>query len=193
MVTDYGKPKQISIVDLSDMKIINGNIRKRIKDLEIQLNIFHDEIDWWFDLLKNTAYPKSIGLRKPIVIELYEFIYYMRAVTKQIKIAVRIINKIYEGANHKPQMEPLESAIAQTFTKWDNELKLYRNTVAAHRFTTKDGKFLKLSDVMKLFGKISDENLTQAKNELFDCHDKIKSWLANPANRDLMVLVSKMK
>jgi hypothetical protein len=179
------------IVDLSKREIISGNIERRIKDFEIHMDSFRDELDWWFTLLANTLYPDSIRLRKPIVIELFEFSDYMIRVIKQINEALRIIQVIYEAAGRKQPIEYLEEPTRQTIMKWRNNLKPYRNQIAVHRYTTKDGKFLKVGDIMRLFRQISDEKLSEAKTELFDCHNKIRAWLVTPANRNHLVLARK--
>src|SRR4030067_1776109 len=179
-------PKEIGIVNLSDRQIISGNIERRIKDFEIQLDSFRDEIDWWFNLLYNT--PNSIILRKPIVIELYEFSGYMIRVIKQINEVVRIIGEKYKAAGRGKPLEFIERSTKQTIEKWKTNLGPYRNKIASHRYTTKDGKFLKLGDIMHLYGKMYDKTLFKAKTELFDCHNKIRSWFENPINRNHLVL-----
>lgn len=179
------------IVDLSNRKIISGSIERRIKDFEIQLDSFRDELDWWFNLLTNTSYPDSIRLRKPIVIELYEFSDYMLRVIKQINEAVRIIGGIYKAADRKQPIEYLEKSTQKTIMKWRNNLEPFRNQIAAHRYTMKDEKFLKVGDIMHLFRKISDTKLSEARTELFNCHNKIRTWLAIPANRNHLVLARK--
>lgn len=179
-------PKEIGIVNFSNRQIISGNNERRIKDFGIQLDSFRDEIDWWFNLLSNT--PNSIKLRKPIVIELYEFSDYMIRVIKQINVVVRIIEEKYKAAGRGKPLEFIERSTKQTIEKWKTNLGPYRNKIAAHRYTTKDGKFLKLGDIMHLYGKMSDKTLLKAKTELFDCHDKIRSWLENKKNRNHLIL-----
>jgi len=169
---------------------VRKNIKERIVEFETYMDVFRDEINWWFILLDNTPYPNSIRLKKPIVIEMYEFCGCMIKATKQINQAVKIITKKFEAASRKQPIEYLEKTTQKTLNKWETYLRPFRRQIAAHRYTTEKGQFLELVDIMRLYGTMSDERLAEARVELFECHDKIKTWLSTPTNRNHLVLVA---
>ena len=106
----------------------------------------------------------------------------------QINEAVKIVLEIYKSAGRERPIEYLEKSARKTIVTWRGELKPYRDRIAAHRYITKHGKFLRVGDIMRLYGKVSNEELSKIKTELFDCYNKIKSWLNNPVNRNHLIL-----
>lgn len=167
-----------------------NNIKKRIVEFETHMDVFRDEINWWLTLLNNTPYPNSTRLKKPIVIEMYEFCGCMIRAAKQINQAVKIISDKFEAASRKQPIEYLEKATLKTLKKWETYLRPFRKQIAAHRYTTKEGEFLELVDIMRLYGTMADKRLAEARVELFECHDKIKTWLSTTTNRNHLVLVA---
>src|SRR5208282_3715103 len=112
--------------------IVRNNIKERIVEFETYMDVFRDEINWWFILLDNTPYPNSIRLKKPIVIEMYEFCGCMIKATKQINQAVKIITKKFEAASRKQPIEYLEKTTQKTLNKWETYLRPFRRQIAAH-------------------------------------------------------------
>ena len=178
-----------SIVDMTQKKIISGSPINKIKDYEVQLDQFRKEIDWWFALYRKTSVLHKFKVKKPIVIEMYEFADYLSKVLNQISNAVHVINKIYISKNRVNPINQIEKTTKKTVSNIKKILNPLRNQIVAHRYkTTRSGTFLRMEDLMKLHSDLAIKNLNKCKKDLYDSHDIIMNWLSNKTNRTKLIL-----
>ena len=74
-------------------------------------------------------------------------------------------------------------------TDIENYLKEPRNKFAAHRYTTKDKKFLVIQEIISILEKLSDKELFNIKDQLFSLHEKMLEWISN--NEKYFILIKK--
>ena len=157
------------------------------------MELFREEISWWFEHFENTPNIYSIRIKKPITIEMIEYGIYMRGIIKQINEAAKRVGEIYQSKGRDFSIDYIERSNRKIITKWIDYLTPFRNQIAAHRYTTGNGKFLQLGDVVSLLQGMSIHKISLCKNDLFDCHNNIVSWLNNRVNTNNLILVSKLK
>jgi hypothetical protein len=180
----------IGFLDTSKRPMVEGEIVKQIKDYQIHLSIFRQEIDFWFNLLEKTNQFEKRYIRKPICIELFEYAHYMQWLKNDINKVCRKVNKIFNSKGRSSPLTPLERKISKTINNSIKYLRDPRNQFAAHRYTKKKSKeFITVDNVIKILNKISDKKLVGIRDQLFACDELIALWINS--NKNYLILASK--
>ncbi|NQU32382.1 MAG: hypothetical protein HQ521_04040 [Bacteroidetes bacterium] len=165
------------VFDTSMRRMVDGSIEKQIKDYHIHLSIFRKEIDFWFNLLEQPDQIDKRYFRKPICIELFEYSQFLKKIILLIDTTSDRINQIYEKTGRQSLVQTLDISMEKTLNDISEFLREPRNTVAAHRYTFRNGEFLTMDDVISQINKLSDDSLNEKKQKLYEFHDSISFWI----------------
>jgi len=170
-------------IDFSIRKLIDGNIENQIKEYLRQLDLFQEEIDYWFKVFNDTGNLKEKNyLRKPICIELFEYSHYLKRLKKLINGSSKEINRIFEKKRKCKPIKLLNQNLEEILKQSINYLNDPRRQFAAHRYTKKNKDFLTINEIVKISSKLSDQKIEEIKNNLYIVHQKIKEWFDNYQN-----------
>ncbi len=170
-------------IDFSKRKIINGNFRDQIRDWELHLNLFRDELVFWFELLERTKKSQEKNyLKKPICIELYEYCICLKRCKKLLNQNAKCINELHKKVDNSCPVIQLNNGIDTILNKSQEYLREPRSKYAAHRFTHKNKDFLTVDEIIYIIKNISNKKLLIIREDLFKCHDDIINWINSYGN-----------
>jgi len=165
-------------IAFSKRKIIDGSVDNQIKDFALQLNLFRDEIHFWFKLFENCdRLEEKQYLKKPICIELFEYCNYLKWFKNLLNNSAEHINKIFKKTRNQSPIDKLNTVINKVLNDVEKYLLEPRRKFAAHRYTHQSKDFLTINEITTIVNKISNKNLTKIKDDLFKCHDEIVNWI----------------